>query len=152
MPTTTLSSRLAATGALRDASIAVEAAIDTHVIGPLGIEAAIADLLVRLSLAEPAGLRGVEIGEQLAMQPARVSRLTDRAEHLGVVARTTDPNDRRAHRVVLTEAGRRQLDALLPRLLATVDDIVREEFTPAEVTTLVELLGRLRRRALEVAG
>ncbi len=62
---------LAPTRALLEASIAVSAALERRAVSPVGLEPALADLIVRLSLSESSSLRGVEIGQQLMINPAR---------------------------------------------------------------------------------
>lgn len=139
--------KLATTGALLEAQMAVAAAIDRLAVLPAGLDPATADLLVRLSKSADCGIRGVEIGEQCLMTATRVSRLVDRAEAAGLVERMPDPDDRRAQHVVLTQKGREAATAFEPLLLDLLDDLVFEELTADERATLIELLGRLRDRA-----
>ena len=142
--------RLATTGALIDAQMAVGAAIDHMAVDPTGLDPAMADLLVRLSKSADCGIRGVEIGEQCQMTATRVSRLVDRAEADGLVERTPDPTDRRAQHVVLTEAGREAAHRLAPLLSDVLDELVFETLSAEERATLVDLLTRLRDRAHEM--
>lgn len=136
--------RLATTGALLEAQSTVAAAIDKLAVEPAGLDAATADLLVRLSKSADCGIRGVDIGEQCQMTATRVSRLVDRAEADGLVERLPDPQDRRAQHVALTAKGREAAHRLAPLMDAVLDDIVFEALTAEERTTLIELLRRLR--------
>jgi DNA-binding MarR family transcriptional regulator len=142
--------RLATTAALLDASTMVAAAIDKLAVDPVGLEPAMADLLMRLAKSPSCGIRGVEIGEQCQMTATRVSRLLDRAEAEGLVKRMPDPTDRRAQHVVLTEAGHRAAQRFAPLMNDVLDGLVFETLSAEERTTLIELLGKLRDRAREM--
>jgi MarR family transcriptional regulator, organic hydroperoxide resistance regulator len=52
------------------------------------------------------GLTQTEIGDALHVQPATVTKMVQRMEEGGWVARREDPSDLRVLRVYLTEAGR----------------------------------------------
>ena len=56
-------------------------------------------------LAEHGGLRVGELAAGVGIDDATATRLVDRLEGLGVVARTSEPDDRRATMVALTPAG-----------------------------------------------
>lgn len=139
--------RTATTGALLEAQTAVGAVIDKLAVGPAGLDAATADLLVRLAKSADCGIRGVDIGEQCQMTATRVSRLVDRAEADGLVERQPDPHDRRAQHVVLTEKGREAARRFAPLMSEVLDDLVFETLTTEEQAVLVDLLHRLRDRA-----
>ncbi len=63
---------------------------------------------------QPAGLTQIELSRQLLMHRSNVTGLIDRLEERGLVARQDTPDDRRAYRIVLTEAGRRLMREILP--------------------------------------
>lgn len=142
--------RLAATETLLDTSMVVGAALEKLAITPAGLDAATADLLVRLAQSPSCGIRGVDIGEQCQMTATRVSRLLDRAEADGLVERMPDPSDRRAQHVVLTEDGYEAAAGYAPLLEDVLDDLVFRTLTAAERATLIELLGKLADRAREM--
>jgi DNA-binding MarR family transcriptional regulator len=139
--------RLATSVALLEAQSAVSAVIDKMAVEPAGLDAATAELLLRLARSADCGIRGVDIGEQCQMTATRVSRLVDRAEADGLVERRPDPNDRRAQHVALTEKGRAAAQRYAPLLSAVLDDVVFTALTADERATLIELLDRLRDRA-----
>jgi MarR family transcriptional regulator for hemolysin len=64
-------------------------------------------------------------------------------EAAGLVTRTRDPENRRVHRVELTEAGEAAFDGLLATVVA-FDRRLRAGFSDDEIATLGALLGRLR--------
>ena len=150
--TTGLSSELLApTAALLRAHIAVDAAITRKAAQPAGLDPAIADLLLRLSLAEGSSLRGVEIGRQLMVNPTKVSRLVDRAESQGLVERLPDPTDRRAQRVTLTRAGQEAVTAFEPLLASTLEAMLDQTFSKSELTQIIRLLNLLTQSATTIA-
>jgi len=142
--------RMATTGVLLETQTAVAAAIEKLAVDPAGLDAATADLLVRLAQSASCGIRGVEIGAQCQMTATRVSRLLDRAEADGLVQRTPDPTDRRAQHVVLTKKGREAAERLAPLLSDVLDDLVLQTLSAEERATLIGLLARLRDRAHEL--
>lgn len=142
--------RLATTAALLDANTLVAAAIGKLAVDPVGLEPAMADLLVRLARSPSCGIRGVEIGEQCQMTATRVSRLLDRAEAEGLAKRMPDPTDRRAQHVVLTDAGHQAVQRFAPLMNAVLDGLVFETLSAEERATLIELLGKVRDRAREM--
>ena len=127
------------------------AAIDRHAVEAVGLDAPLADLLVRLFLAPENHLRGVEISQQLLIDPSRTSRLLDRAEATGIVVRTVDPADRRAQRITLTDSGRRKLEEFLPRLLAVLDRTVFDVLSEEELKALQSTLKKVERAARSLA-
>lgn len=139
--------RLATTAALLNASIAVGEAFERLANEPAGLDRETADLIVRISLVDENGLRGVDLADQLRVSPTRISRLADRAEAAGLVRRLLDPNDRRAQRLVLTDAGRRAASRLAPMVDDLVQAMIFGEFDEHERATLIEMLGRLTARA-----
>ncbi len=138
-------------GLLLEAQTALGSAIDRHAVSKVGLPPPIVDLLVRLALAPDNQLRGIDISRQLLINPSRTSRLLDRAEARGVVARLPDPNDRRAQRITLTEDGRRIVESFFPLLLEVLDHTVFDIFNARELETLTRLLKRLRDTAHLVA-
>ena len=72
------------------------------------------------------------------MTATRVSRLVDRAEAAGLVARTPDPDDRRAQHVVLTDKGRHAARVYAPLMDGVLDDVVFDTLSAEERDTLIE--------------
>ena len=64
------------------------------------------------------GLRQNELAEQLDMEPIAVGRVIDRLQAAGFVERRTDPRDRRAWRLYITEQARAVIDDM--------EDVARE--------------------------
>jgi MarR family transcriptional regulator, temperature-dependent positive regulator of motility len=82
-----------------------------------------------------------ELAEALCMDANNVVLLLNELEDLGHVARRRDPEDRRRHRVELTERGRRAL-VKAERAQETIEDEVLQALDPEERATLWRLLTR----------
>lgn len=97
------------------------------------------NLLRILRGAGPEGLTCGEIGERLVSPGPDVTRLLDRLEKAGYVARARDPEDRRVVRAYLIDAGR----ALLEGLEEPVGQALRELLGHLGEERLRELTGIL---------
>jgi DNA-binding MarR family transcriptional regulator len=78
----------------------------------------------------------------LQIPPSRLVALVDELEARGLVERRTNPVDRRAHALVLTNAGRQVLTSALAAVEAHEAELT-EPLTAAERRRLVELLDRI---------
>jgi MarR family transcriptional regulator, transcriptional regulator for hemolysin len=84
-----------------------------------------------------------ELAAAVGVEGPTLTHHLNRMETAGLVTRTRDPENRRVHRVELTEAG----EATFQRLVATVmafDQRLRTGFTDPEIVALDGLLVRLR--------
>ena len=87
-----------------------------------------------------------ELAEALCMDANNVVLLLNELEDLGHVARRRDPEDRRRHRVELTEQGLRALVSA-ERAQETIEDEVLQALDADERATLWRLLTRALRAA-----
>ena len=143
--------RLLPSGALLEAHVALDRAIERHASTKLGLDGYTADLLVQLMRAPERQLRGVDLARQLLITPSRTTRLIDRAETAGLVERTPDPTDRRAQQIVLTPEGERLALEFAPLLLRVLERVFVEQFTRDDLRTMTRLLLRVRDAANDVA-
>src|SRR5258705_13664366 len=67
--------------------------------------------LLFISRARGSSMRVGDLARALRVTVGGTSKLVDRIERAGLIARQPDPDDRRASRVALTAAGRRRLSA-----------------------------------------
>jgi MarR family transcriptional regulator for hemolysin len=87
-----------------------------------------------------------DLASAVGIEDATLTHHLNRMERDGLVERHRDPGNRRNQLVALTPAG----DALFGSLLGTVtafDRALRAGFSEAELTTLRDLLARLRANA-----
>jgi DNA-binding MarR family transcriptional regulator len=110
-------------------------------LAPLGLTYAQARVL-RLVAAAGRPLRMADLASQLDVVPRSVTTMVDALETAGLVARHTDPDDRRSILVELTGAGA----VLLERLEAARRESAHEVFgglDPAQRRALAKLLEAL---------
>jgi DNA-binding MarR family transcriptional regulator len=86
-----------------------------------------------------------ELGEILQIDANNLVLLLNELDSLGYIERQRDPGDRRRHRVVLTEVGRRALERA-ERAQESIEDEVLAELNAEERATLRDLLLRALRR------
>ena len=70
--------------------------------------------------------RVAELAEQLDVNSSSATRLTDRLARKGLISRVTDPDDRRATLIALTDAGRDAVSAVAARRRTEVSRILRK--------------------------
>lgn len=101
------------------------------------------DVLLELHRAGGAGLRQFEIGAAVLLSKYNVSRLLDRLENEGLLARYVCEEDARGAQVVITSEG----EALRERMWAVYGAALTGHFaaffSKAEREQLAELLGRI---------
>lgn len=69
------------------------------------------------------GCTQIELSRSLIMHRSNVTGLVDRLEARGLVQRHDSANDRRAYRVVLTAAGRKLIQQILPHYYAAAEKV-----------------------------
>lgn len=101
------------------------------------------DVLVQLSEAPGRGLRMTELAERVLLSRSGLTRLIDRLERDGLVARQACPSDLRGTHAVLTDRGLARLREAWPTHLAGVVAHVTSRLDDAETVELGRLLGKL---------
>jgi DNA-binding MarR family transcriptional regulator len=98
--------------------------------------------VIALSLLHGSGpLSQHALGEALSLDPSNVVGLLNELEERGLIARQRDPADRRRHIVSLSGTGAGELAATGVQL-ADIENAVLAALSPAERTTLHDLLAR----------
>ncbi len=143
MDASNIEDRFRPSGWLLEAQTALSAAIERFAVSRTDYTATVLDLVARLRFAEEHTLRGVELGRQLSKTPGYVSRVIDRAEHVGLVIRKPDPDDRRAQLITLTRKGNRVFDEVAPYTNAVLEQTIYAALEEEEVQTLVRLLRKV---------
>lgn len=138
--------------AVLEAHARVAPAIERALQAGCGISLAWFEVLVRLLAAPEARLRQQELADALLVTKSGVTKLVDRIEAAGLVARVPDPIDRRSTHVVLTEAGRAMAEAAVPVHLAAVAEHFSRRLGPGDAATLLGVLGRVNCPGREPGG
>lgn len=101
------------------------------------------DVLLELSRETEGALRPFEIERRVLLAQYNLSRLIDRLEKAGLVARQPCPEDRRGQLVRLTAAGRRLQQRMWPAYAAAIQRHVGQRLNDKEAATLALLLDKL---------
>ena len=102
---------------------------------------------VLFKLTRTPGLRQVELADLLELEPITLCRIVDRREEAGLVARSRDPDDRRAWRLHVTA----EAQPLVEKLKAVGAELVDQAFAGIDPNDL-EITRRVLARARENAG
>ncbi|NWK96232.1 MarR family transcriptional regulator [Sphingobium lactosutens] len=102
--------------------------------------ASLAQLKLLMLVDRAGSIRSTEIADALAQAPRTVTEAVDGLERDGLVVRSPDPNDRRAKRISLTEAGSMIIRDVAPHR----DTFAAEFFTALSASDMAEYLRILR--------
>lgn len=109
------------------------------------------EVLALLRRLEPALLTPLQVAQQLLTSQSGMTGKLDRLERQGFIQRTRDPEDRRAIRLGITDAGRKLIDEAFTTNLSVYQSMLGE-FSPTEVTKLEGLLEKLLARLDHLSG
>ena len=101
------------------------------------------DVLLQLRRSPDGRLKMNEIADKIVHSSGGTTRLVDRIEVAGLVARQSCPSDRRAIHVAITDAGNAKLDEALNVHLDYLDESLAKQLTEVERSTLASLLTKL---------
>lgn len=107
------------------------------------LEVTAVQAMALLFLAEADDVTSVHLGKRLQLDSATLTGLLDRLTAAGLAGRQADPADRRAIRILLTEAGQ----AKAKRIKSLIAEAHREflvALTPEEGLILKSLLKKIR--------
>jgi DNA-binding MarR family transcriptional regulator len=115
----------------------------TEALKPYGITHTQYNVLRILRGAGAGGLCGREVAERMVSRVPDVSRLLDRMEESGLIARERDDNDRRHVTARITPKGLGLVEEVAPRLEA-VERARFGRLPAAQVRQLIDILASLR--------
>jgi DNA-binding MarR family transcriptional regulator len=118
-------------------------ALEAELLAEHDLPLASYDVLVQLSESPDWRLRMTELADRVLLSRSGLTRLADRLEREGLIARQPCPNDARGTLAVLTDAGLERLRQAWPTHLRGVEQHVVGRLTPDEVVQLGTLLGKL---------
>lgn len=99
--------------------------------------------LMHLSEATGGRLRMGDLAAVTALTPGRTTQVVARLEDQGLVERRPCATDRRGQDAVLTAEGRRRLDAVRPRQVASVRRRIFDKLDGLDLPQVTEALVRL---------
>jgi len=94
-------------------------------------------------LWEEDGLTQVELSNRSQIDRTTIGGLIDRLEQSGLLVRLPHPEDRRAYRISLTDAGKKLEKELTP-LAEELQNAILAPLSPEETTSLTTILLKLR--------
>ncbi|WP_162408960.1 MarR family winged helix-turn-helix transcriptional regulator [Acuticoccus sediminis] len=112
-----------------------------RMLEPYGLTSSQSSVIAHLYRED--GLTQSEIAARLEIGAAAAGGLIERLEARGLITRQTDPNDRRANRVHLTERAHPMLDAMA-EAIAAIDDTAYAGMTVDEIEAIEEKLRAIR--------
>jgi DNA-binding MarR family transcriptional regulator len=102
------------------------------------------DVLLRLARSPGRRLRMTDVATQTALSTSGITRVVDRLEARGLVARQTCPSDRRGAFAVITAAGQRLIGEIVTEHVQDIDRWFTGLLTPAQRDALMEALRIVR--------
>jgi DNA-binding MarR family transcriptional regulator len=110
-----------------------------HGLAPIEFE-----VLIRLARSPGHQLRMSDLSAQTSLTTSGVTRVVDRLERGGLVARIACPSDRRSMYAVLTAEGQCRLDAILPGHLEMIDQTLISLLSPEQLDGFLAALRIIR--------
>lgn len=110
---------------------------------PYGITPKQYTILRNLALRSPDSQSIQDVRDNLADKMSDASRLIDRLEKKGYIEKFPSDFDRRSNRVRISDQGIKLLDQI-SKHLDNLDRFVKERLDDREISSLNELLGRLK--------
>jgi len=103
------------------------------------------DILLELDRAPEGRLRHKDIEREMLLQRYSVTRIVERMEQEGLVARQPCPDDARGAMAAITDKGRALRREMWPAYAAAIERHFTRYFSRRELSELGDLLGRLPR-------
>lgn len=117
--------------------------VNAELLAKQGLTLAFFEVLYAIGQTDAQGLRVGDVAQALKITGGAASKLADRVVAAGLVRRELDADDRRVSRLVLTEAGQRQLAASGATYAAALAAILDTALSREDQRHMHELVGRL---------
>ena len=101
------------------------------------------DVLAQLYFAPEYALRRIDIARQVLLTASGITRLLERLERAGWVAKRNCETDARVTYAVLTDEGLRKFEAARDSHVADIDELFASRLTDGERRQLDDLLAKL---------
>ena len=115
------------------------AQFEEHRISPVEFE-----VLIRLARSPGQRLRMTDLAAQTSLSTSGVTRVVDRMDRGGLVGRQACPTDLRSSYAVITEAGLRRLDEVVPGHVALLQQWFIGQLSPEELDAMLGALRKIR--------
>lgn len=118
-------------------------ALDAELEAEHGLQLSSYEVLLRVAGAEDQRMRMCDLAESVILSRSGLTRLVDRLERDGLVARESCPSDARGSFARLTPAGREKLDVARRTHLSGIRARFVDRLTPEELDALAEAWERV---------
>jgi len=102
------------------------------------------EVLLRLARSRQNRLRMTDLAGQTSLSTSGVTRVVDRMDREGLIRREACPSDRRSSYAVITPAGIRRLEEVIPGHLELMQQWFIGQLSPAQLDQLLESLRTIR--------
>jgi DNA-binding MarR family transcriptional regulator len=143
VPAAATKERVAAWVNLQQTNRVIQAAVEERLKAETDLSWAEFEALWRLELAADHPLQMSEIAEQLLGSPSGITRMADRLERDGLIARETPRENRRIVHVRLTERGESVLTDARRAFGQALGESFSAHLTEPEITSLRRLMRKL---------
>ncbi len=109
------------------------------------------EVMALLRRAEPELLSPLQVAQRLQTSQSGMTGKLDRLERQGLIQRSPDPDDRRAIKLGITDAGRTLIDEAFTTSLSVYQSML-DEFSATEVKDFEALLENLLSRLDHLSG
>ena len=127
-------------------------ALDAELEAAHGLPLSSYEVLMHLADADGQRMRMSDLADMVILSRSGLTRLVDRLEREGLIARESCPSDARGSYATLTPAGRRKLDAARTTHLAGVRSQFLQHFSVEELEVLGAAWDRLLPGAVNAPG
>jgi MarR family transcriptional regulator, 2-MHQ and catechol-resistance regulon repressor len=135
--------RIIAMGLFAEAFAGLHALMATQ-LGGHGLAPVEFEVLLRLARSPEYRLRMSDLAAQTQLTTSGITRVVDRMERGGLVSRLACPTDRRSSFTVITEAGRKRLDEVLPGHVEFIEEWLTGRLSAEQLGHLLNALRTLR--------
>jgi DNA-binding MarR family transcriptional regulator len=136
--------RLTSAGLFFEAYSGLATALEQALEAECGLSRQWFEILLRLARSPHHRLRMCDLAAQTGLSPSGLTRAIDRLESVGLVRRTSCPNDRRVSYAELTPEGLDRIEAAAERHLGHLERHFFTHLTPSEVAQLERITRKLR--------
>jgi DNA-binding MarR family transcriptional regulator len=117
--------------------------MDEELRSETGVDLATYDALMHIVKAGKPGIRMTHLAQDVYMSKSGLTAMVDRLEERGWLQRIPDPDDRRAIRITLTEAGLEKAREAGDVHLASIERHFSEHVSDAEASLIREVMERV---------
>jgi MarR family 2-MHQ and catechol resistance regulon transcriptional repressor len=129
-------------GVLIGAHSALTRELSARLVEAHGLTLSEYEVLFVLARAPGNRMRRIDLSAEVRLSPSGVTRMLERLEKNGLVAKAKGEADARITYAVLTDAGMSKLRACERDHFVAVERMLREHLADDELASLAELLGR----------